>query len=85
MIIRKQVVKTETEIDTVTCNFCGDLIRVNSDDYSDYLHIEKGWGYFSNKDNQCHSFDMCGDCYDKMIDNIKISVEITKDNGLDVY
>jgi len=36
------------------------------------------WGYFSEKDGERHSFDLCEDCYDAMIKNFKIPICIEK-------
>ena len=34
------------------------------------------WGYFSNKDNEVHHFDLCEECYDEMIAAFRTPVEI---------
>ncbi len=57
----------------VVCNICGLNIQLNKDGYfNDYLHIEKQWGYFSKKDGVAHSIDICENCYDKVISQMKI-------------
>ena len=35
------------------------------------------FGYFSNKDGIRHSFDLCEECYDKLIEGF--TVEVTKE------
>ena len=35
------------------------------------------FGYFSNKDGIRHSFDLCEECYDKLIEGF--AVEVTKE------
>lgn len=40
------------------------------------------WNYFSNKDGEIHSFVLCEDCYDKLINNFKIPVDIEKTTEL---
>ena len=37
--------------------------------------VEKRWGYFSNKDNEVHRFDLCEECYDRMVSQFVIPVE----------
>jgi ribosomal-protein-alanine N-acetyltransferase len=37
--------------------------------------VEKGWGYFSKKDGERHSFDLCEHCYDKIIETFALPVE----------
>ena len=34
------------------------------------------WGYFSKKDGETHSFDLCEECYDKWIGGFQIPVGI---------
>ena len=38
------------------------------------MHVCKDWGYFSEKDLVRHEFDMCEQCYDKMIGEFQIPV-----------
>ena len=39
------------------------------------FHAETAFGYFSNKDGKRHSFDLCEECYDKMIEGFAIPAE----------
>lgn len=61
------------EIEKVFCNICGKEIEKDIYGYHrDYLHIEKDWGYNSNKDGENHSIDICEECYDNLIKSFKI-------------
>lgn len=42
----------------------------------DTLSVQKRWGYFSEKDNEVHAFDLCEACYDELISNFRIPIEI---------
>ena len=42
----------------------------------DVLSVEKRWGYFSNKDNEVHHFDLCEECYDEIVATFQIPIEI---------
>ena len=55
----------------IVCNKCGREIE-----NEDVLSIEKRWGYFSNKDNDVHKFDLCENCYDEFVSTFQIPVEI---------
>ena len=55
----------------IVCNKCGREIE-----NEDVLSIEKRWGYFSNKDNEVHKFDLCEKCYDEFISTFQIPVEV---------
>lgn len=69
--------RQEKEITKIICNQCGKEIEVvNGIAKEEVLTVEKQWGYFSDKDNEFHQFDLCEDCYDKLISSFKIPVEI---------
>lgn len=68
MVTYKEVYKKVQEIDKVICNACGKEIEKDGYGYlKDYLHVEKTWGYNSNKDEEVHKFDICEECYDNII------------------
>ena len=69
----KNVFVSEKKIVDVVCNMCGEKIKKVDNNLCDYLHIEKEWSYFSSMDNEKHSFDLCQDCYKKIINQFKIS------------
>lgn len=52
----------------IVCNQCGKRISVTKGvPQEDTLHIEKNWGYFSQKDGIRESFDVCEECYEKWV------------------
>ncbi|NLM48446.1 MAG: hypothetical protein GX198_06490 [Epulopiscium sp.] len=62
-------------IDEVYCNICGKKIeKVSPNQFEDYLHIEKLWGYHSKNDGKKDEIDVCQACYEKWINSFKISV-----------
>lgn len=65
------------ELANICCNMCGKEMKINNGIMKeDGLFVEKRWGYFSDKDNEVHRFDMCETCYDKFIASFAIPVEI---------
>lgn len=58
-------------IDKIICNKCGKEIK-----QEDVLSVEKRWGYFSEKDNEVHHFDLCEQCYDEMVASFQIPINI---------
>lgn len=68
----RQYKKEETEvIKKYICNRCGkELVQ------EDVLSVEKRWGYFSEKDNEIHRFDLCEQCYDEIVSTFQIPIEI---------
>lgn len=73
---RTEVKRTE-ELEKIICNRCGKVISVTGGVPSeDVLHVEKRWGYPSKKDNRRDTFDLCEDCYDELISEFRIQIEM---------
>lgn len=69
--------------DEIFCNKCGKKIGTKEDvTRQEMLHVEKVWGYFSSKDGEKHSFDVCENCYDEWMKEFVIPVEITEEDIL---
>lgn len=61
----------------IICNKCGKEILIEKSIYhQDVLTIEKRWGYFSEKDNEVHTFDICEACYDEWTSTFLVPVEV---------
>ena len=61
----------------VVCNGCGrDMEVENGILMEGCFHSDWMFGYFSRKDREKHNFDLCEDCYDKMVAQFKIAPEI---------
>ncbi|MCR5754232.1 MAG: hypothetical protein K6G30_05385 [Acetatifactor sp.] len=67
----------------VVCNNCEKRLQLK-DGYikegcfsADYL-----FGYFSGKDTLRHRFDLCEDCYDKIVAGFRIPVEESTEKEL---
>lgn len=60
----------------VYCNACGKKLKVeNGMEMEGVFRGKAEWGYFSEKDGETHSFDLCEACYDKWISAFQIPVE----------
>lgn len=65
------------ELKKVQCNMCGKELQVEKGIVREgVLHAEYDWGYFSKKDGEKHIFDICESCYEKMINEFAIKIEI---------
>lgn len=71
--------KEINNIHEIYCNQCGQVILSNNE-HVDYLKVSKSWGYFSNKDLQIHTFYICESCYDNLIKNFVIPINIKNNN-----
>lgn len=69
---------------TITyCNMCGNEIdRQEETPFGEGIHVEKHWGYFSEKDGEIHTFDLCEACYDRLSKEFRIPAEIEEETVL---
>lgn len=76
--------KTEEikEISKMICNQCGKEIPVmNGQPREGVFSADVTWGYFSEKDGERHSFELCEECYDALLKGFRIPADI-EDNHL---
>lgn len=77
--MRTYLNKKETKLMAVVCNCCKKELLVENGILKDEcIHISHDFGYFSKKDGETQSFDLCEDCYEKVTEKFLIPVE-TKD------
>lgn len=74
----RQYQKKETkEVNKIICNKCGKEIPViNGRAEEGVFSADCVWGYFSGKDGEKHSFDLCEACYDELLASFEIPAEI---------
>lgn len=61
----------------VICNKCGKKLHMeNGVLMEDAVELVKAWGYFSNKDGETHRLCLCEHCYDRLIKDFVVPVEI---------
>ena len=66
MFIRLDGILSKKEV--YICNCCGQMIAsVDECDRAAFLDVSKAWGYFSKWDGCIHRFQLCENCYGKMI------------------
>lgn len=75
--MRQYQIKEIKEVKKIICNQCGKEMQVtNGRAEEGVFSADYAWGYFSEKDGEKHSFDLCEDCYDKLLASFKIPAEI---------
>lgn len=73
----------ESRLRNVVCNQCGRALKIEGGILkegcfsADYL-----FGYFSKKDGVRDRFDLCEECYEKIVSQFKIPVEETQETEL---
>ena len=62
------------------CNRCGkEIRREEGAPAGEGLHVEKHWGYFSEKDGEIHTFDLCEKCYDQLTGEFMMPPEVQEE------
>lgn len=60
----------------IYCNKCGKIISLDNGIIKEGVcSVNQLWGYFSDKDGQRHTFDLCESCYDVIIKDFAIPIE----------
>ena len=67
----------------IYCNKCKKQINSNQGvNREEFLRVEKVWGYFSGKDGEKHSFDLCESCYDELLKGFALPAECEEETEL---
>lgn len=66
----------KTKDHVIICNCCKKVVqKEGAVPDSEFLHVEKVWGYFSDKDGERQEFDICEACYDKWVEGFKVPIK----------
>lgn len=75
--------KTSRQLETVVCNMCGKKIAVKEGIVREgALMFDHAWDYFSEKDGEVHHFDLCETCYDELVSQFLIPVDVEEQTEL---
>ena len=81
--MRKYENQKENQLQEILCNCCGRKIPIEKGMVMEgVFHGQVQWGYFSRKDGEIHSFDLCEDCYDRLTEGFQIPPERSVENEL---
>lgn len=66
------------ELKAVTCNQCGKRVEADENGIlkEEMCSVHRRWGYFSGKDGECHEFDLCESCYDRLTAGFEVAVTV---------
>lgn len=77
--MRKYARKNSYKIKEMFCNCCGKQINIEQGIIKEgVLSMDYSWGYFSDKDGEIHSIDLCEECYNEIVCKFKIPVDTAK-------
>ena len=66
-----------SNIDVIVCNKCGKRVEyIDGILKEDFCHVKKEWGFFSKKDLKVHSFNLCEECYDQLVEGFRVPIII---------
>ncbi len=81
--MRKYTNQEINHLEEVRCNQCGRLLKVEKGVLKEgCFHAEHSFGYFSKQDGMRHRFDLCEECYEKVVKNFVLPVEVIEENEL---
>lgn len=68
----------KTEKDTrICCNQCGRELKMEQGIVKEGVcTVEVDWGYFSSRDGESHRFHLCEACYNHLIQQFRIPVQV---------
>ncbi len=73
----------QAKIQALFCNKCGkELVLADGSPREGVCSVEVSWGYFSRKDGETHSFDLCEDCYDAWVRQFALPVAVEEKTEL---
>lgn len=74
--MRRYEDETEGKLIQVVCNQCKKELKLENGYLKEgCFSVDATFGYFSKKDGTRHRFDLCEECYDKMIAHFQVPVE----------
>lgn len=81
--MRKYNGDVERKLIQVQCNVCKKNIKVeNGIVLEGVFSVDYHWGYFSKKDGEIHSFDICEQCYDQWQKTFSLPSTLEENNEM---
>ncbi len=73
----------EQQLEQVICNQCKKELKIKNGIVQEgCFSVQYPFGYFSGKDGEVHCFDLCEECYDKMLAKFRIPAQIKENTEL---
>ena len=70
-------------LEKVVCNQCGRELRLENGILQEGVFSgEARWGYFSGKDGEKHTFDLCETRYDQLLKSFRIPAAVEEETEL---
>ncbi len=62
--------KLKDDLKDIKCDFCETSCKTSLGDY-EFAQLSASWGYSSKKDGEEYNFDICENCFDKILEFAK--------------
>lgn len=70
-------------LESLACNLCGKKIVVKDGIAREgVIMVDHVWDFFSEKDGESHHFDLCEACYDDLVSQFRIPVQVEEETEL---
>ena len=81
--MRQYVESDKITLKKVVCNQCGRELKLEKGIVQEGVFSGKArWGYFSGKDGESHSCDLCEACFDRLARGFAVPVTIEEEMEL---
>ena len=75
-LIDEEIKGKENKLTAVICNCCNkNLLVENGILKEECIHVSHDFGFFGERDGETHQFDLCEECYTKIIARFQTPVE----------
>lgn len=72
----RKLEKDQKTLEAVICNGCGRTLKVENGELKEgCFEGKQTFGYFSSMDGERHSFDLCEECYKKLLAGFAVAAE----------
>ena len=73
-----RVYDEKRKLKKIICNSCGCEAEASNEIVKkDFLSVRKDWGYFSERDGETDRWDLCETCYQRIVSEFKIKVQVS--------
>ncbi|MDE6313708.1 MAG: hypothetical protein K2M46_08855 [Lachnospiraceae bacterium] len=73
----------EKNLVNIWCNCCGKELKLENEIVKEGVFSgDINWSFFSGKDGEHHSFDLCENCYDRIVKEFKLPVSVRENTEL---
>lgn len=78
--MRQYLDPDQRTLEKIVCNQCGRELKLKNGIVQEGIFTgEARFGYFSGKDGEKHSFDLCEECYDRLVKGFLVPVTVEEE------